>query len=90
MQLCTIHQRIRSGFPVTQGSELRLPDGTPVPGVISIRTEAVTGTGLWRTTVELHTLFGDAITDEAPGVPVIDPGPAPVPPGDESSECIEA
>jgi hypothetical protein len=77
MDLCTLHQRVRSGYPVTQGSEVRMPDGTPIPGVVSLKTEAIAGTGLWRTTIEIHALFGEAIGDLA--VPVIDPGPAPVP-----------
>lgn len=74
MDLCTIHQRMRSGYPVVQGSEIRLPDGTSIPGVVSIHTEAVTGDGLWRTTVVLHATFGEPIPD-AP--PILDPAPVP-------------
>lgn len=82
MDVCTIHQRLTAGIPMVRGSEVRLPDGTPIPGVTSIRTEADPAlSGLWRTTITLHALMGEPLHD---GVPVIDPSPpAPAPDGVE-------
>jgi hypothetical protein len=76
MDLCTVHQRLMAGYPVVRGSEVRLPDGTPIPGVVSVQVEAVAGAGLWTTTITLHALMGDPLVD---GVPVIDPSPEPAP-----------
>jgi hypothetical protein len=76
MDLCTVHQRLLSGYPVARGSEVRLPDGTSIPGVVSVRMEAEAGTGLWQTTITLHALMGAPLSE---GVPVIDPSPERVP-----------
>lgn len=63
--MLTIHQKLsRGGYPLAQGSEVRMPDGTKLPGVKKITCEAVVGEDLWRVTIECDARFGEAIRAE--------------------------
>jgi hypothetical protein len=66
VELCTLHQKLGpDGYPMVIGSEVRLPDGSPIPGIFRIETVADVAGGLWETTITLRTRFGDPIVKEA-------------------------
>lgn len=64
MNYCTIHQRVDSaGRPFVQGSEVRLPDGSVIPGVKSVEVTANPSWGdmQWKVVIELTATFGEPI-----------------------------
>lgn len=63
---CTIHQRVSipDGTPLARGSEVRLPDGSPIPGIQSVTIEANMELKVWVTTITLHAVFGEPILEE--------------------------
>jgi hypothetical protein len=65
---CTVHQRIdERGAPMVMGSEVRMPDGTPIPRVESVVLKAEAGAApMWIATIRVPVLFGEPIFGPLP------------------------
>ena len=60
--ICTIHQALdEKGRPITRGSQVRLPDGSVIPGVVSIECRAHARDDGWETVIVLRAKFGAPI-----------------------------
>ena len=70
---CTVHQCIsRSGEPNAQRSEIRLPCGAVIPGVLSIDISARPGAGeRWEALIRLPVVFGEPVDHGAQRPPAL-------------------
>lgn len=56
-KLCTIHMGA-SETPMVKGTQVRMPDGKPIPGITSVKVEAGPKDGEWVTTITMRCMFG--------------------------------
>ena len=63
MQFYSVHQNVNAdGSPLVQGSQVRMPDGSPMPNVLQVEVIASPERGLWIARIDVPVRLGEPVS----------------------------